>query len=85
MLLRRAERITVSHLMTVAELAARVGWKPQAIYQRRLRGDSLPPAIKLGNGRIRFREDDVQAWLDAQVEQSPEPKPSQPARRSVGA
>jgi predicted DNA-binding transcriptional regulator AlpA len=59
----------VERLMTARELAEKVGWHPATVHNRRHAGLSMPPAIKLGNGTLRFREEDVEAWLDSQVEQ----------------
>jgi excisionase family DNA binding protein len=55
-------------LMTIRELAELLGWSEHTIYQRRYRGDSLPRSIKLGNGAVRFRHEDVETWLDAQTD-----------------
>ncbi len=39
---------------------------PEAIYNRRHRGD-FPPAIKVG-ASLRWRVQDIEAWLDANKE-----------------
>lgn len=51
-----------TNLLTVGDLAALMGWSISTIYQRRYRGASLPPAIEVGQ-TIRFRAEDVDAWL----------------------
>lgn len=57
------------HLLTVRDLAELVGWSEHTVYQRRYRGDSLPRSIKIGNGGVRFRRDDVEAWLESLTEE----------------
>lgn len=52
-----------------AELAEILGVATQTIYNRHCDGASLPPCIRIGR-LIRFPEDGVQGWLDAQREQS---------------
>ncbi len=54
-------------LLSVDELAAYLGVTRAVIYQNRHRRGDLPPAIKVGR-HLRFRLDDVQAWLDAKEE-----------------
>lgn len=51
-------------LLSPKALAAILGLAMQTIYNRRATGGDLPEAIKLGN-RLRFRLDDVAAWMDA--------------------
>ena len=58
----------MAELMTVKELAALMGWSEHTVYQRRWRGDSLPPAITLKQ-TIRFRRQDVDRWLDEHTEE----------------
>lgn len=52
-------------LLTLEQLAATLGLSVQTLYNRRARGESLPPCVKLGS-RLRFFQTDVRAWLDAQ-------------------
>ncbi|MBU2642560.1 MAG: helix-turn-helix domain-containing protein [Gammaproteobacteria bacterium] len=54
--------------LTPAELAELLGMATQTIYNRHCEGASLPPCVRIGR-LIRFPEDGVQAWLDAQREQ----------------
>lgn len=54
--------------LTPAELAELLGMATQTIYNRHCDGASLPPCVRIGR-LIRFPEDGVQAWLDAQREQ----------------
>lgn len=51
-------------LLTVRELADYLQVPPQTVYTWRHRGEG-PPAIKVGRRHLRFREEDVQAWLQA--------------------
>ena len=55
-------------LLTPEELARMLGLSVQTIYNRRHNGAHLPPALKLGN-QIRYRQSDVERWLDARYEQ----------------
>lgn len=81
--------------LTPAELAEMLGISAQTVYNRRCDGASLPPCVRIGR-LIRFPEDGVQAWLNAQREQplpisQPPKKPGRPtkvvqiARRKGGA
>nr|WP_225936262.1 helix-turn-helix domain-containing protein [Caballeronia sp. NK8] len=56
--------------MSPHALAAFLGLAVQTIYNRHSSGGDLPSAIKLGN-RIRFRSEDVDAWLDAKRQSLP--------------
>jgi excisionase family DNA binding protein len=56
-----------SPLLTPAELAQLLGLSLQTIYNRRNNGGSLPPAIMLGR-QVRFRQEDVDTWLQEQYE-----------------
>ena len=51
-------------LLTPAQLAARCGLALSTLAKMRLRGDG-PPYVKIG-AAVRYRDDDVQAWLAAQ-------------------
>lgn len=52
-------------LLTLEQLAAALGLSVQTLYNRRSRGESLPPTITLGR-RLRFIQADVRTWLDTQ-------------------
>jgi excisionase family DNA binding protein len=62
-----------SRLLTSAELAEKLNWSLSTIHNRLSQGKPMPPAMKIG-GELRFPEDELHAWLDAQrlpsVEQS---------------
>jgi len=56
-------------------LAEFTGLAVQTIYNRHSNGGSLPDCLNLGGRlRLRFRQRDVDAWLDAQYEKH-QPKP----------
>jgi excisionase family DNA binding protein len=49
-------------LLTAREVAEHLGFAPKTILRWRRRG--LLPAIELPGGKVRFRPEDVDAWLD---------------------
>ncbi len=54
-------------LLNPDDLARLLGITKKAIYQRRHRGDPLPPVTKVGR-QLRWRPADVEAWLSSQQE-----------------
>ncbi|MGP5049117.1 helix-turn-helix transcriptional regulator [Glutamicibacter ardleyensis] len=50
-------------LLTPSELGERFGMTKEALAQMRYRGNG-PRFIKLGGKQVRYRESDVQAWLE---------------------
>lgn len=56
-------------LLTARDLSAQLGWAEGTIYRKRSLGHSLPKALKIG-GALRWRQRDVDAWLDEQVEEA---------------
>ena len=50
-------------LLTPEELADILGLSVQTIYNRRALQGPLPPSVNLGR-RVRFRPEDVRAWLN---------------------
>lgn len=54
-------------LLTAKDLSAQTGWSVSTIYRRRSLGEPLPPAVKIG-GHVRWRQADVDAWIEEQVE-----------------
>ena len=52
-----------TRLLTVEELAERLGLVRDTLYHWRVRGEG-PRAIKVG-GRVRYRQCDVEAWLQS--------------------
>ena len=55
-----------NHLLDLDDMCRLLGLTPEAIYNRRHRGD-FPPAIKVG-ASLRWRVRDVEVWLDANKE-----------------
>lgn len=53
-------------LITPVQLAERFGMTTGALAQMRYRG-SGPRFIKLGGRQVRYRESDIQSWLDQQT------------------
>lgn len=58
-------------LLTVTEVAELLSVPVKTMYAWRYHGDG-PPAIKVGR-HLRYRPDDVEAWLD---QQAAEPAPA---------
>lgn len=66
----------MERLLTVKDLAAITGLAIQTLYNRHSNGGSLPACMNLG-GRLRFRQRDVDSWLNAQYEANrPNPGPA---------
>ena len=61
-------------LFSPKTLAAHLGLAEQTIYNRHSGGGDLPKAFKLGR-LLRFRPDDVNAWLDAKRQFGPSATP----------
>lgn len=59
--------MTANDLLTIRDLAQLVGWSERTVYNRRHRGDSMPPAVHVGR-TVRFRRADVEAWLEEHIE-----------------
>lgn len=57
-----------TQLATAEEVAEAFGYTPQGLAQMRYRGTG-PKFIKLGGRAVRYRWDDVEAWLDQQTRQ----------------
>ena len=64
----------MERLLTPKDLAQVTGLALQTIYNRHSYGGSLPECLNLG-GRLRFRQRDVDTWLDGQYE-TKHPQPS---------
>lgn len=54
-------------LVDASGLAAQLGISVSSIYRRRSLGEPLPPALKIG-GSVRWRQSDVDEWLEQQLE-----------------
>lgn len=57
-----------SALVDVGELSAQLGISVSSIYRKRSLGESLPQALKIGKSAIRWRQSDIDAWLEQQLE-----------------
>ena len=58
------------NLLTAAQLAERLGFKRQTIYNRLSLGGDLPRAVYLGR-TPRWRPSDIEAWLSGKVSNKP--------------
>lgn len=58
----------MSQLMTVVEVAEYVRVSRQTVYRWRSVGEG-PPWIKAG-GAVRYRREDVDAWLESRTQQA---------------
>lgn len=54
--------MSAGRLLTARAVAERLDLSPETVLRWVRRGDL--PAIRLPSGAIRFREDDVEAWLE---------------------
>ncbi|MFY2072568.1 helix-turn-helix domain-containing protein [Achromobacter xylosoxidans] len=54
-------------LLTSDQLAAVLGISVQTLYNRRTRGEPLPPCVKVGR-LLRYEQAEVHAWLASQRE-----------------
>ena len=57
------EHQPLTGLMTTREITALVRLSRTSIY-RMTRQGRFPPPCSVGNGKIRWREDDVRAWME---------------------
>ena len=57
----------MSPLITITGLSEITGLAVQTIYNRHCIGGDLPPVIKLGK-LIRFREADIEIWINSKVD-----------------
>lgn len=55
-------------LVNVETLSEQLGISVSSIYRRRSLGEPLPPALKIG-GSVRWRQKDIDAWLEEQLEE----------------
>lgn len=55
-------------LVDASGLAAQFGTSVSSIYRKRSLGEPLPPAIRMGKGSLRWRQSDIDAWLEEQKE-----------------
>ncbi|MEO7124171.1 MAG: AlpA family phage regulatory protein [Lacisediminihabitans sp.] len=55
-------------LRDVNDLAAQTGMSVSTIYRKRSIGESLPRALKLGGNAVRWRQADIDAWIEERLE-----------------
>jgi excisionase family DNA binding protein len=55
-------RPLTGRLLTARDVAERLGVSPETVLRWTRRGDL--PAFRLPSGQIRYREDDLEAWLE---------------------
>lgn len=59
---------TPTALVDAAGLAAQLGISVSSVYRRRSLGEPLPIALKIGKGSVRWRQSDIDAWIEEQKE-----------------
>lgn len=57
-------------LLDAKGLSAQTGLSVSAIYRKRSLGESLPRAVKIGSS-VRWRQADVDAWVEELLEEAP--------------
>jgi excisionase family DNA binding protein len=71
-----------ARLLSIAQLAERWGWRPQALY-RLIAARAIPYVrIGTGRGRIYFEEAAVEQWLEARRRRPAEVAPRAASTRS---
>lgn len=59
---------TTDRLLTAENLAEQLGLSVSSIYRMRSTGESLPRATRVGARAVRWRQADVDAWLEESLE-----------------
>lgn len=59
---------TMSTLLTADDLAEQLGLSVSSIYRMRSTGESLPRATRVGARAVRWRQTDVDTWVEANLE-----------------
>lgn len=54
-------------LCNVNDLSAQTRMSVSTIYRKRSTGESLPRAVKIGNA-VRWRQADIDTWIEEQLE-----------------
>lgn len=60
-------KVKMDKLLTSDQLAGVLGLSVQTLYNRRTRGEPLPPCVKVGR-LLRYEQTEVHAWLASQRE-----------------
>lgn len=68
MTLTQVEARPANVLVDAAGLAEQLGISVSSVYRRRSLGEPLPPACRIGKGSIRWRQRDIDAWIEEQRE-----------------
>ncbi|MGW9020179.1 helix-turn-helix transcriptional regulator [Leucobacter chromiiresistens] len=63
-----ANIVQPNSLIKAEGLSEQLGISVSSIYRRRSLGEPLPPAVKLGKGSLRWRQRDIDAWLEEHLE-----------------
>ena len=66
-------------LLTTREVATYLGLSPETVLRRYRRGEL--PGIRLGSNVLRFRESELEAWLEARTDR---PTPLRAAEGGTG-
>lgn len=59
---------SAERLLTAEDLADQLGISVSSIYRMRSTGESLPRATRVGARAVRWRQADVDNWLEANLE-----------------
>jgi prophage regulatory protein len=52
----------------VKDPAAQTGMSGSIIYRKRSAGESVPRAVKIGGHAVRWRQADLDSWIESQLE-----------------
>lgn len=55
-------------LRDVRDLSEQTGMSVSTIYRKRSTGESLPRAVKIGENAVRWRQADIDIWIEQQLE-----------------
>lgn len=70
------ERNEREGLWTAERVASYLGLHPQTVYAKARAGEI--PSLKIGRA-LRFRPEEIEAWVDEQAERASEPEPAEKA------
>lgn len=68
MMVQHSDEAVKGRLLKARDLAAQLGTSTGSIYRKRSLGEPLPVAVKVGKSSIRWRQADVDAWLEQHLE-----------------
>jgi prophage regulatory protein len=55
-------------LLTAKDLSVQTGMSTSTIYRKRSIGESMPRALKIGGHAVRWRQADIDEWIEEQLE-----------------